>query len=362
MMPDMVVGSHHLAKSMSHMDFDVVHMSIPWTLGHLLKPNADLKRRIQVWKRGGVYHNDKLLEYVPFVPWPWAISARFLTKERNLHLKFAFFPPEILDKVYDFVYIDDPRFVGLKNIIQSKRWIYRATDVYMDITGDPSRQIAENLLIDDVDKFIATSKPVATHLKKFNSTKEIAIFENGVDFQHFSTAQALPNEYVADVKRVVYAGAIDDRLDLEVLKEIAVSGIDLEVIIIGKASPSIVGLYAKIPNMRFLGPVDYEFLPSYIQHADIAILPLSDHPANDGRSPMKLYEYFASGLPVIAWATSELSRRKLEYCYLYENNGDCLSHVRNIFSSEIGADSCQAVAAAMSWDSITQKILLYSSK
>jgi teichuronic acid biosynthesis glycosyltransferase TuaH len=114
--------------------------------------------------------------------------------------------------------------------------------------------------------------------------------------------------------------------------------------------------------MRFLGPVDYEFLPSYIQHADIAILPLSDHPANDGRSPMKLYEYFASGLPVIARATSELSRRKLEYCYLYENNGDCVSHVRNIFSSKIVTDSCQAVAAAMSWDSIAQKILLYSSK
>ena len=33
------------------------------------------------------------------------------------------------------------------------------------------------------------------------------------------------------------------------------------------------------------------------------------HPANNGRSPMKFYEYLAAGIPVFTRATDEIKRR-----------------------------------------------------
>lgn len=53
------------------------------------------------------------------------------------------------------------------------------------------------------------------------------------------------------------------------------------------------------PNMKFLGWIDYRFLPEYYRQADFAIV-LYELKRHDeiGSSPLKLREYMASGLPI----------------------------------------------------------------
>ncbi|MGZ0709031.1 glycosyltransferase [Coraliomargarita sp. W4R53] len=360
MMPDMVVGSHHLARSMSQRGIDVTHMSVPWSLGHLLKQNSDIKRRVSIWKSKGYHHNENLLEYIPLVLWPWAVSSRFIAEGRNPHLKYFNMPKGIINDTYDLVLIDDPRFFCLKNIIKSKRWVYRATDIYSDITEDPSRQRAEDFIIDEVDKLIATSEPVASHLRKINSKKQIAVFENGVNFQHFCKQQKRPTEYIEEVKRIVYVGAIDARLDVDLLKELALICRDVEVVVIGKVSTQIRIRYAAVSNLRFLGPINYERVPGYIQHADVAVLPLSNHPANAGRSPMKLNEYLAAGVPVVARKTLELARREMGECYLYETSDEFVYHVKSLLKCSKSPEACRMIAKESGWDAITDKVLDYA--
>jgi glycosyltransferase involved in cell wall biosynthesis len=63
-------------------------------------------------------------------------------------------------------------------------------------------------------------------------------------------------------------------------------------------------------NLHILGPRPFKDLPQYLQHASVGVIPFD----TDGHrklvhtiNPLKLYEYMASGLPVVAsrWDTLE---------------------------------------------------------
>ncbi|MCC7104090.1 MAG: glycosyltransferase family 4 protein, partial [Chloroflexi bacterium] len=54
-------------------------------------------------------------------------------------------------------------------------------------------------------------------------------------------------------------------------------------------------------RVEFLGPVPYAEVPRYLARADAALLPLAAGPeAREFTSPLKLFDYLAAGLPVIA--------------------------------------------------------------
>jgi len=109
--------------------------------------------------------------------------------------------------------------------------------------------------------------------------------------------------------RVAYAGAIDFRFDAELVVRLAKARPEIEFVIIGSGTDSHSLAAPDLQNLRWLGTRPYAQLPAYLQHANVGLLPLNDHPANAGRSPMKLYEYAAAGLSVLATRTQELARR-----------------------------------------------------
>lgn len=54
-------------------------------------------------------------------------------------------------------------------------------------------------------------------------------------------------------------------------------------------------------RVRFVGPRPYREIPSLLERADIALLPLADGiVARCFTSPLKLYDYLAAGLPIVA--------------------------------------------------------------
>ena len=54
----------------------------------------------------------------------------------------------------------------------------------------------------------------------------------------------------------------------------------------------------------------YQSIASELHRARVGLLPLSASRENEGRSPMKLYEYLAAGLRVLARSTSTLVERR----------------------------------------------------
>ncbi|EKT4072080.1 hypothetical protein C7E17_00720 [Stenotrophomonas maltophilia] len=60
------------------------------------------------------------------------------------------------------------------------------------------------------------------------------------------------------------------------------------------------------PNVHFLGGKNIDELPAYLRHCDAALLPFIPGHISDAVSPIKVFEYLAMGVPVIANALPEL--------------------------------------------------------
>jgi glycosyltransferase involved in cell wall biosynthesis len=286
--------------------------------------NPHYQERVQLWKSGGRQVAERLFEYVPFSIFPWQISRYFLSWGLNPYTwltpslkgvlrKHSFTNPDVL-------IFDEPRLAGLEKVIRPGVLIYRSTDLYAEMENDPRVRVVEKWLLDQADAIMAMARPVLDRLKEGQLEKPELLMENGVDYQHFATPASEPSEYPEIPRpRAVYAGAIDNRFDFAVLETLLAARPRFSLVLIGAVSVPVPPSLSENPRVFFLGPKPYGQLPGYLQHAALGLLPLNGHPANEGRSPMKLYEYAAAGLPVLARATPELSRRNLPFCLFYSD-------------------------------------------
>ncbi|RKY48489.1 MAG: hypothetical protein DRP91_05885, partial [Candidatus Neomarinimicrobiota bacterium] len=120
---------------------------------------------------------------------------------------------------------------------------------------------------------------------------------NGVDFEHFNKRKESP-EVIQKIKRPIigYAGTID-YIDTSLLSLIAEKYKDFSIVLIG---PEIRGTFImnfikkeKYPNIYYLGKIDYEDLPGFVQNFDVAIIPFRKDEISKSLNPNKLYEYLA---------------------------------------------------------------------
>ena len=68
------------------------------------------------------------------------------------------------------------------------------------------------------------------------------------------------------------------------------------------------GAHEKPENVFILGTKEREQLPAYAQMFDVALIPFKISTMTDSIDPVKLYEYFSLGKPVVATATREMKK------------------------------------------------------
>ncbi|MCB1914944.1 MAG: glycosyltransferase [Rhodocyclaceae bacterium] len=360
---DFVVGSHHLSRAMVRMGHRVAHLSPPVTPAHLLRLGAPFERqRIARWFAGGACVHG-VIDLVPFSPLPWALCRRLSRRPHKLFgaLTNASAMRGLAGQSFatpDLVCIDEPRLAAIADAFPRARLVYRPTDLYAQIRDDRSVLAAERELVDRAHAFVATSEPVADHLRNLGA-EDVLVIENGVDVENFLDAPiaSAPPELADLAPIAIYAGAFDQRFGVDLLHAVAQNLPDVTFAMIGPADTHIRARFAALANVRFLGPVRFEDLPRYLRHASVGLLPLSSHPSNAGRSPMKLYEYAASGLPVVASWTPELARRALPFVQLADaaqNFADCLR--RALVGDGRAADGVD-IARGQSWAVKSQQLL-----
>jgi UDP-galactopyranose mutase len=139
---------------------------------------------------------------------------------------------------------------------------------------------------------------------KKNGYDNVYLFPSSIDARHFEQArrnQADPADQ-QDIPhpRLGFFGVIDERMDLNLLREIAQARPDWHLVMLGPVVKIDEQDLPQAANIHYLGMKTYDQLPRYLAGWDVALLPFAMNDSTRFISPTKIPEYLAGGKPVIS--------------------------------------------------------------
>ncbi len=134
------------------------------------------------------------------------------------------------------------------------------------------------------------------------------LLEHGVDFERFASPGE-PPPFLASLAGpcALFAGKLDERVDLEALALLSRERPDLQIVLLGERTVPL-GSLAERANVHPLPAVPYPELPAWVGAADVLLMPYRRTAQTESISPLKLREYLASGVPVAATPLPEVER------------------------------------------------------
>jgi glycosyltransferase involved in cell wall biosynthesis len=103
-----------------------------------------------------------------------------------------------------------------------------------------------------------------------------------------------------------YAGALDEWFDVEAVRCAAECNPGCEFALIGRVEDRRVLALESLPNIRFHGEIPYDQVPAHLSRFRAGLIPFLRTPLTLATNPIKLYEYFSCGLPVVSAALPEV--------------------------------------------------------
>ncbi|MBS1788735.1 MAG: glycosyltransferase [Acidobacteria bacterium] len=201
------------------------------------------------------------------------------------------------------------------------RVIYDCMDEWENFPGiKPASLEAETRLVEECDLLVVTAQRL---LEKWQSrAKPTVLARNAADYE-FYAARCQPNSLLPDVQHPVvgYFGAIADWFDVDLLAEVAERRPHYTFALLGGVFETDVSRLQALPNVKFLGQQPYETMPQYLFHFNVCMIPFKVNPITDATDPVKLYEYWSGGKPVVATKMGELEHYR-DFVYLAENAED----------------------------------------
>ena len=187
----------------------------------------------------------------------------------------------------------------------------------------------------------------------------VHLFPSSVDVAHFQrarSAQAEPTDQVGISKpRLGYAGVIDERMDVELLRQAAALRPDWQFVMIGPVVKIDPASLPQAPNIHYLGMKAYGDLPTYFAGWNIGLLPFALNESTRYISPTKTPEYLAAGLHVISTPIRDVAvpYGELGLARIVSNARDFVSVAEDLLNSPF--DSAWAQKADLflsntSWD------------
>jgi glycosyltransferase involved in cell wall biosynthesis len=174
---------------------------------------------------------------------------------------------------------------------------------------------AEAALGARADLVIVSAPPLVEHMRR-RGARNVALLANVADVAHFRAGLERPEPRpLAGVPRprLIFAGALAaKKLDLMLVDELAKRRPEWSIVMVGPVGEGDprgdLDSLRQAPNIHMMGAQRFSELPAWLGHADVGIIPYAANRYTASVFPMKVYEYLASGLPVISTPLPSLSR------------------------------------------------------
>lgn len=146
------------------------------------------------------------------------------------------------------------------------------------------------------------------------TNRPVVLLGNGVEMDHFEPARPVPADLAGLPRPLIgYVGLLSHFLDFDVLEALRQGRRGGTIVLVGPGSPATeraVAAFASREGVARLGPRPYPDVPAVMQALDVGVIPFqANHAYVRGINPNKVYQYLASGLPVITTPVLDIAER-----------------------------------------------------
>jgi glycosyltransferase involved in cell wall biosynthesis len=263
-------------------------------------------------RRGVNKVSDRLWVVTPFVlPLPSSSLARWFNRLLvAMQLRWVLRKLPARRQVWSFT----PDMCNLLGAFGEKKRVYYCVDEFSAFPGFDAETIAalDRRICEMSHLVITTSRPLYESKLPYNPDATIYV-PHGVLYDRFAAAVSEDYPEAADLgdiprPRIGFYGLIHEWWDLDLMAEIAKRRPDWSFVFVGQSNMDL-SPYREIRNMHFVGQRPHEELPAYSRGFDVGVIPHKINKLTINMNPIKLPEYLAAGLPVVASSLPELEIR-----------------------------------------------------
>ncbi|MBN1936404.1 MAG: glycosyltransferase [Anaerolineae bacterium] len=299
---------------------------------------------------------EKLWLFTPAPALPFSRRIRTINRLNQRWLALQLRPIlHNLNMLTPLLWLSFPTDVDLIGHLHEQRVVFDCMDNYPGFFSGREHVVItamERDLLHRADLVIATAQSLWEKCRQINANTHLV--PNGVDAAHFARARAGLAEaedlHTCPHPRFGYIGTIGPWTDVDSMIALAKAVPEGSVIVIG---PWEIPRPAELPtNLYILGSRLYAHLPEYLAGFDVALIPFKIGPLTQAVNPVKLFEYAAAGVPIVATATDELARFA-EWCTLADSSSFvslAIRAAREISTKEYQQRLAQAAVKAQESD------------
>jgi len=179
--------------------------------------------------------------------------------------------------------------------------VYDCMDLHTGFSTNSSDMVElEEDLLKSADLVAVSSALLESRARERNAN--VRMIRNACDYDHFASAPSVRHPRPV----VGYYGAIADWFDVPLVTALARRCPDLDFVLVGSTWSSDVRALSRLPNVRLVGERPYDEIPGWLGAFDVAFIPFRRTPLTEATNPVKAYEIFAAGKPLVSVDLPEL--------------------------------------------------------
>ncbi|MEX2250482.1 MAG: glycosyltransferase [Acidimicrobiia bacterium] len=155
-------------------------------------------------------------------------------------------------------------------------------------------------LVEEAD-VVLVSNPILLERHRFERP-DLILIENGVDLDRFSVGGPVA-ESIPEGTIIGFHGAVAPWFDFDLVSSIADLRPELTFVMVGPVDPEVeerARTLGELANVRFLPAQPSVRIAEFVRGFSVGILPFVIDEMTEAVTPLKMYEYLACGVPVVA--------------------------------------------------------------
>lgn len=288
-------------------DAEILYFDPPVTM---LAPFKDksTSERISKYKQDGDHPMENVTVYAMPPVLPFYNKNRLINKINQRRLaayvrskmkKHGFTDPVL--------WIYHPSSTDAVELIPHKSLVYDCVDRHSGYKGLINPEVVNKMesdLASKCDVVFATAKGLYETLRKYN--ENTYLIPNGANYELFSRvddpALPIPDDMFTIQKPVLgFSGALQECIDYSLVAYAAKKHPEWSFVFIGSPLPGVdTSELNGLPNVHMLGRKNYKEMVNYLAYFDVCLNLFRSGDLAKDVSPLKFYEYLATGKPIVS--------------------------------------------------------------